>query len=242
MALFPNGVFMPKFILFDIDGTLVGIEGASSRSLNLAMKELTGIADGFHGVSFAGKTDFQIIREGLRKAGLAAQDDLLNSLKDLYLVYLRQELSAGKAHLKVGVKELLRTLQSVDGIYLGLLTGNTEEGARLKLEPFDLNHYFPVGAFGSDNEDRNLLLPIALRRLQESEHISVPSENCVVIGDTPMDVECALVHGASSVAVATGPYSLDALANTEANLVVSNLSNTGQIVDWITDQGSGLHF
>ena len=224
---------MPKLILFDIDGTLLGMDGASSWSLNRAMKELTGISDGFQRVSFAGKTDLQIIREGLKKSGLADQGDLPNSIKNLYLVYLREELSAGKAHLKAGVNELLRTLQKVDGVYLGLLTGNTEEGARLKLEAFGLNHYFPLGAFGSDNEDRNLLLPIALRRLQESEFISLSYENCVVVGDTPRDVECARVHGASSVAVATGPYSMDELQETEASIVVPDLSSKDKIVDWI---------
>ena len=223
---------MVTFILFDIDGTLVSLDGAGSRSLNRAMEELLQVTDGFRGIDFAGKTDLQIIREGLGALGLADRDDLMHSLLDRYLVHLRAEVSTGRGHVKNGVRELLPALQDL-GIYLGLLTGNAETGARLKLKPFGLNRYFPVGAFGSDSEDRNLLLPIAVQRLQEAGSASVSYEHCVVIGDTPKDVECAHVHGASSIAVATGTYPLKELEKTEAELVVADLSDAEKIVDWI---------
>jgi phosphoglycolate phosphatase-like HAD superfamily hydrolase len=152
---------------------------------------------------------------------------------DRYLVYLRAEVSTGRGHVKNGVRELLPALQNLEGIYLGLLTGNAETGARLKLEPFGLNRYFPVGAFGSDSEDRNLLLPIAVQRLQEAGSASVSYEHCVVIGDTPKDVECAHIHGASAIAVATGTHPLKELEKTYAELVIADLSDTEKIVDWI---------
>ncbi|MDH3559076.1 MAG: HAD hydrolase-like protein, partial [Deltaproteobacteria bacterium] len=191
------------------------------------------VKDGFLDIDFAGKTDLQIIREGLATLGLADRDDLLHSLLDRYLVHLRAEVSTGRGHVKIGVKELLNALQDLEGIYLGLLTGNAETGARLKLKPFGLNRYFRVGAFGSDSEDRNLLLPIAVQRLQESGSISVSYEHCVVVGDTPRDVECAHVHGASAIAVATGTYSLKELEKTDAELVIADLSDTTKIVDWV---------
>jgi phosphoglycolate phosphatase len=224
---------MTKFVLFDIDGTLVSLDGAGSRSLNRAMEELLQVTDGFRGIDFAGKTDLQIIREGLGTLGLAEQDDLLLSLLDRYLVHLRAEVSTGRGHVKRGVRELVSALQELEGVYLGLLTGNAETGARLKLEPFELNRYFPVGAFGSDSEDRNLLLPIAVQRLQGLESVSLSHDRCVVIGDTPKDVECAHVHGASAIAVATGTYPLNELEKTDAELVIADLSDTKKIVDWI---------
>jgi phosphoglycolate phosphatase len=224
---------MTKFVLFDIDGTLVSLDGAGSRSLNRAMEEILQVTDGFRGIDFAGKTDLQIIREGLGTLGLTEQDDLLHSLLDRYLVHLRAEVSTSRGHLKRGVRELLSALQELEGVYLGLLTGNAEVGARLKLEPFGLNRFFPVGAFGSDSEDRNLLLPIAVQRLQGLESVSLSHDRCVVIGDTPKDVECAHVHGASAIAVATGTYPLNELEKTDAELVIADLSDTKKIVDWI---------
>lgn len=223
----------PVFVLFDIDGTLVSLDGAGSRSLNRAMEELLQVTDGFRDIDFAGKTDLQIIREGLDTLGLADRDDLMHSLLERYLLQLRSEVSTGRGHVKSGVRELLAALRELEGIYLGLLTGNAETGARLKLEPFGLNQYFQIGAFGSDSEDRNLLLPIAVQRLQESESISVSHDRCVVVGDTPKDVECAYVHGASSIAVATGTYSLQELEKTDAELITADLANTEKILAWI---------
>jgi phosphoglycolate phosphatase len=128
---------------------------------------------------------------------------------------------------------ILETLQELTGVYLALLTGNVEAGARLKLNTFDLNQFFPVGAFGDDSEDRNLLLPFAVKRLLDSQPISVSYEHCVVIGDTPSDVLCAQIHGATSIAVATGTHSLEQLKKTAADLVLSDLSDTDEIVERI---------
>ena len=221
------------FVLFDIDGTLISLDGAGSRSLNRAMEDLLGIPNGFSHIDFAGKTDFQIIREGLQKFDLGDRDDLPASLLALYLDHLRKEVAMGRGHVKEGVNELLHTLRGLKGFYLGLLTGNVEAGARLKLDTFDLNHFFPVGGFGDDSEERNLLLPFAVKRLLDSESITLKYEQCVVIGDTPMDVECGQVHGACSIAVATGTYSLEQLKNTTADLVLPDLSNTEHILEWI---------
>jgi phosphoglycolate phosphatase-like HAD superfamily hydrolase len=224
---------VPLFILFDIDGTLTDSAGAGRRSLNQAMLDVTGIEDGFRGVGFAGKTDLAIIREGLEKLGLEAGDRMISLVAGHYVANLRSEVAKGGGHVKVGARELIEGLQNTDGCILGLLTGNLEEGARIKLEPFGLNRFFSVGAYGDDAEDRNLLLPIALQRLREQLGISLNPNDCLVIGDTPKDVECASVHGAFSLAVATGPYPLGVLQETGADLVVADLSGTAQLLAWM---------
>jgi len=222
-----------RFILFDIDGTLTDSAGAGRRALNLAVGEVTGLEDSFRGVGFAGKTDIQIIREGLEKHGLDTGDHMISTLAARYLVHLQREVAKGGGHVKVGVTELLRSLEDTDGYVLGLLTGNLEEGARIKLEPFELNSFFGLGAYGSDAEDRNLLLPIALRRLRERDGLVLTPRECLVIGDTPKDVECARVHGAPSIAVATGPVPLKVLRETGADLVLPDLSDPARLLDWI---------
>ncbi|MGD8370461.1 MAG: HAD hydrolase-like protein [Syntrophobacterales bacterium] len=224
---------MTKFVLFDIDGTLIGSDGASNRALDRALTKLTGVKEGFRGISFAGKTDLQIVREGLKSLGLSQSGDLPHAIINLYLSYLSGELSNGAGHVKVGVWEILQILSDTEDVHLGLLTGNFKKGAELKLGQFGLMEFFQVGAFGSDSEDRHELLPIAVLRLREIENVSLAYDHCVVIGDTPRDVECARVHGASSIAVATGPYSVEQLNKTEANHVVSDLSNSDQIVQLI---------
>ncbi|MBI5571899.1 MAG: HAD family hydrolase [Desulfomonile tiedjei] len=224
---------MPRFVLFDIDGTLIDPGGSGRMALNRALEDLAGINDGFQGVHFAGKTDLQIIRETLAKHGMRFNRALGAEFRSLYEDHLRRIVSQGLGQVKPGVCTLLEALQTDSEFYLGLLTGNTEEGARIKLEPFSLNQYFPVGAFGSDEEDRNRLLPFAVRRLAHTTGISIDFADCVVVGDTPKDVECAKVHGAHSIAVATGPYGLPALAETQADLILDDLADAARILSWL---------
>jgi phosphoglycolate phosphatase-like HAD superfamily hydrolase len=219
-------------ILFDIDGTLIDSGEAGSRSLNLSFKELFSVVNAFHGISMAGKTDTQIMKEGLLKHGIAVDGNFVVVI-NTYLKYLQKEIHNYRRHIKPGIYELLGKLSLTKDLQLGLLTGNIEPGARIKLEPFKLNKYFPTGAFGSDDEDRNKLLPIALNRFEELCQRKIGIGECIVIGDTPRDVYCAKIYGAICVGVATGPYSVDELIEAEANYVAKDLSNYDNLLQFL---------
>jgi phosphoglycolate phosphatase-like HAD superfamily hydrolase len=212
-----------RLILFDIDGTLIDSGGAGVRSLNLAMEELFSLDNAFQGISMAGKTDTQIIKEGLMKYDLFP-DGGTEAVINAYLKHLKREIQNGRKHVKPGIYEVLDELKDLRDSGLGLLTGNLEAGARIKLEPFMLNRYFPTGAFGSDDEDRNNLLPIAVKRFEGLFQMSIEIDSCILVGDTPRDVECAHIYGATCIGVATGPYSYDALIEAGADYVIQDLS------------------
>jgi len=223
----------PTLVLFDIDQTLLHSGGAGFRALTRAFMDLTGISDGFRTISYDGKTDPQIVREALSHHSLSFDRSMVAALFERYLTYLPQEMAASPAQLKPGVPHILDLAKSKDALFLGVLTGNVESGARIKLARFDLNRYFEVGAFGSDHEDRNVLLPIAVERLCRAKGVSVLYEHCVIVGDTPRDVQCAHAYGARCVAAATGRYSLGELERAAADLVVEDLSDADRIVEWI---------
>ena len=210
-----------KLILYDIDGTLVTTGGAGVRSLNRAFDTLFGIRDAFKDIAMAGKTDAQIMKEGLSVHGFQAMDGNLSKMEDMYLQYLREEIENPQRGIMPGIKESL-DLFNQKGMALGLLTGNLEKGAKIKLGPFGLNEYFIDGAFGSDHEDRDELLPIAIRKFA-NRGLDFKPRDCIIIGDTPRDVQCAKIHGAQCIAVATGPYSKEALLETEADIVLDSL-------------------
>jgi phosphoglycolate phosphatase-like HAD superfamily hydrolase len=213
-----------KLVLFDIDGTLIDSGGAGTRSLNYAFEAVFSIHDAFKGISMAGKTDIQILKEGLGTHGLDTENGNVGLLCERYIVYLRTEIENQGKHLKPGITESLGLLAGRKDIFLGLLTGNIEPGARIKLNPFGLNGYFPLGAFGNDHEDRNKLLPIAVERFSLLHQREILYRDCVVIGDTPRDVECARIYGAYTVAVATGPYSYASLLESGADMVLRTMS------------------
>jgi phosphoglycolate phosphatase len=221
-----------RLILFDIDGTLIDSGGAGTRSLNLAFKKVFSIEDAFHGISMAGKTDTQIMKEGLMKHGIST-DGNLSKVVDNYLRHLKEEINNDRRHIKPGVHEILEKLSFIKDAALGLLTGNLEPGARIKLEPFSLNQYFPSGAFGSDDEDRNNLLPIAIKKFEELVRKKIDTDECIIIGDTPRDVECAHIYGAICIGVATGPYLLDELIEAGADYVLKDLSDNHSLLHFL---------
>lgn len=221
---------MKKLILFDIDGTLIDPGGAGRMSLTMTFEQMFDVRDAFAGIRMAGKTDIQIIKEGLSDHGLSADDGIMPSIVSVYTKNLRKAIGNKEKHIHPGVVELLRALREADGYWLGLLTGNIEKGARIKLDAFDLNKYFPVGAFGDDNEDRNKLLPIAVEKFRAVTKIDINYADCIVIGDTPSDVKCSKPYGAMSIAVSTGPYTYESLLETAADHVLRDLSNAMPLI------------
>jgi phosphoglycolate phosphatase-like HAD superfamily hydrolase len=215
-----------KFILFDIDGTIMDSGGAGTRAMDTAFMELFSVRDAFQTIKMAGKTDMQILREGCELHSIDHSNGVIPEFYRIYAGHLKENMKSAGGHIKPGIREALRELQAQKEFILGLLTGNIEEGARIKLDFFGLNDYFNIGAFGNDDEDRDRLLPIAVDKLFKRDFLHVSYRDCIVIGDTPRDISCSKPYGAFSVAVATGPYSAATLSNTGADVVLNDLSDT----------------
>ena len=214
-------------LLFDIDGTLLQGHGVGRRALEAALLSLYGQSFDTSEISFSGKTDPQIFREILAAApdyGLtdAAPDDRQrDAFRDAYLREMDMRLPTDRVTELPGAAPLVRQLDA-DGHSMGLLTGNLEPLAYGKVARIGLDApLFPFGAFGSDHEDRNALPAIAAERAGVHLQRDVPHADLVIIGDTPRDIACARAVGARAVAVTTGYYDADELA--EADIVLESL-------------------
>ena len=228
---------MPKLVLFDIDGTLVLTGGAGVRAMTRACDEIVGSSNALHGVAVAGRTDWIILSDALERMGKGLDERLFTALRDRYVTYLREEINVrghGVKAVMPGIQTLLDDLQSRDDVYLGLLTGNFEAGARIKLEYFDLWRYFRCGAFGDDAADRNALVPFAVSRARECGVPEVRPHDILVVGDTPHDVACARAAGATPVAVATGMFTTDQLRESGADIVFRDLSDKAAFTSLLT--------
>jgi phosphoglycolate phosphatase-like HAD superfamily hydrolase len=133
-----------------------------------------------------------------------------------------------------GVRELLEALGGRADVFLGLLTGNYEQGARIKLEYFGLWRYFRCGAYGDDSLDRHALVPVAVARSLEAGCPAVDLRDVVIIGDTPLDVACARDAGVNCLAVATGGFTVDELRAAGARTVFESLADVGAVVRCLT--------
>ncbi|HEX5758981.1 MAG TPA: HAD family hydrolase [Thermoanaerobaculia bacterium] len=219
-----------RLILFDVDGTLVDCGPQVRPLFGDALIEVYGTAGDLDGYDFVGKTDPQIVFELMSGAGLAraAVEAALPRFRDLYLERLRCGLARERMRLLPAVVELLERLAARDGeAALGLLTGNWEPGARAKLARFDLNRFFPFGAYGCDAADRAALPPVALGRAARAMGREFAPEETLIVGDSVHDVACARAHGIPCLAVATGRTPAAALAAAGATWVVPDLSAAG---------------
>ncbi len=226
-------------VLFDIDGTLVQTGRAGVRGMNAAFARLYGVEAALAGIPIAGRTDRAIVSDAFRAIGREPSDDEIIRLREAYVADLAVEIVkrvADPSGVLPGVEVLLDALAARSDVHVGLLTGNFERGARIKLGHFDLWRRFRFGAFGDDHLDRRALVPVAIARAREAGAPAVPAGRIVVIGDTPLDVDCARAHGARAIAVATGTYDRAALEATGADVVVDTLADAGDVAGWLMAQ------
>jgi phosphoglycolate phosphatase len=225
---------MRKLVLFDIDGTLVLTGGAGLRAMNRALQDVLGHDDGLRDIPLAGRTDWAILSEAVTRVGKSLDDALLMTLRGAYVDNLATEIERpgrGPKAVMPGVRELLDVLSAREDVFVGLLTGNFEEGARIKLQHFGLWRYFACGAYGGDAADRNVLVPFAVRRARACGLPELAAADVIVVGDTPHDVSCARAADAVAVAVATGGHTVAELRETGADLVLPDLSDAAKFLD-----------
>jgi phosphoglycolate phosphatase-like HAD superfamily hydrolase len=225
---------MRKLVLFDIDGTLVLTGGAGLRAMNRACEELVGHPDALAGIPVAGRTDRVILSDVARQAARELDEDLLATLRDRYVTHLADEIrhrGQGVKDVLPGIRDLLEALAARPDVFLGLVTGNFEAGARIKLEHFDLWRYFRCGAYADDAADRNALVPFAVDRARACGLPELGAEHVLVVGDTPHDVACARAVSAVAVGVATGGFSAAQLRDCGADAVFEDLRDGARFLE-----------
>jgi phosphoglycolate phosphatase-like HAD superfamily hydrolase len=212
-------------ILFDIDGTLIDTGGAGAASWRLAFDELYGIPADIGKFTDTGMTDPDVGRKTF-EAVLKRKPERkeFTRLLERRLFYLHQTVADSKDYrVLAGVEELLPKLID-DGYLLGLVTGNLEAAAHIKLHRAQLNRFFSFGGYGSDSTDRGELTKIALERATLVYGEPVTPEQAIVVGDTPHDVEGAHAAGMACVGVGSHNYTVDQLRAAGADYAIASLA------------------
>jgi phosphoglycolate phosphatase len=230
-----------RLLLFDVDGTLISARGLGRAAFRFALEQVFGTAGPLDQYDLRGKTDPRILHDVLGAAGFAREAIEARAAEcfGVYVGELEALLGDGRGvRVMPGIAELLGVLAGRRDAVLGLLTGNIEPGARLKLQPTGLLPYFRLGAFGSDDIDRCRLPFIARARARELTGHEFGFDRVTIIGDTPHDVDCARACGAVAVAVATGQYAAAELAGCSPDLLLDDFADVERGLEALTSDAA----
>jgi phosphoglycolate phosphatase len=228
-----------RVLLWDVDGTLLKTGGLGAAVFDVALERVLGVRpEGRPRMS--GKTDPQIVREYLSDMGVEETPELVEAV----LRHIERELAAVAATGRLaaegracpGAATILAELAARPSVLSTLVTGNVYPNAVVKVETFGLDKWLnlSVGAYGSDDHDRRLLVPRAMARVTEETGWRADPDQVWVIGDTPRDLDCARSAGVRCLLVGTGRYAVNSLEGIGANAVLHDLSDTTGVVRLLT--------
>ena len=187
-------------------------------------------------VRFDGMTDPGILLSIARNAGLDEADLKRESagIERVFLTHLARRLEQ-TPHRRVlpGVVDLLDRLSGVSMASVGLLTGNIEAGARLKLASVGLGQYFDLGGFGGDAPDRAGIGQVARRRFESALKTTIEPSDVIVIGDSTEDVRAGRINGYRTLAVGTGWTDRHEILAQEPELFVEDLADYARVMQFI---------
>jgi phosphoglycolate phosphatase len=215
-----------RAVLFDIDGTILVTGGAGDAAWQRAFEELYGVEANVAEHTDAGMTDPEIaaivFREVIGREG--SPEERARAIAG-YLRHLPDTVAESKGYrLMPGIEPLLDRLID-DGVLLGLVTGNIEAAAHVKLARAGLNRFFSFGGYGSDSADRTEVTEAALHRAELVSGGSLRDGACFAVGDTPRDVKAGHGAGIKVVGVATGSYSVEELREAGADWAIETVDD-----------------
>lgn len=220
-----------QLLLFDIDGTLMITRGMTSRCIERTGQQLFDPSFVMGKIS-PGRLDHQLFSDIAGNNGITLTDETLEQWKALYFDALQAELASKPEDIIVlpGVHELWQAAHDAPGVAVGLLTGNFSQASHLKLDAAGIDRSaLHVEAHGEDAQNRVGLVRFAMQ-VMAKRNLELDPQQVTILGDTPRDIACARGAGCRCLAVATGRYSREQLAEHKPDLLFDELTQTDAVL------------
>ncbi|KAL2822144.1 hypothetical protein BDW59DRAFT_181059 [Aspergillus cavernicola] len=230
-------------MLFDIDGTLCRSEEMSVDAYYSCVTDIVGksITHANTMVNLHGRTDLGLLHDILDYHGVVSKASVTEKFLQLHPQYLQTSLEKGLPSVSCpGAKDILEWLMvkkkslRPPTLRVGLLTGNSRPNALLKLHAagidtaiFDIS----ISSFGDTHVDRTSLIQDSMSKLRARDGPDLHASKVIIVGDTPLDIECAKQAGCAVVAVASGNYDIDDLAALEPDHACIHISESKAYID-----------
>jgi phosphoglycolate phosphatase-like HAD superfamily hydrolase len=193
-------------VLFDMDGTLIYSKGVIGKCLNLTLEH-------FGYAPFEDKELRKLIGVPLSSAlslKTAEWQPLVEHYRKLYLdTYLNGTF------VMEGMLPILDILKK-EGKKIGIVTLKSKPVAEIVLKGLKLDRY--IDAVDGDDDISELKpSPFQINRICKS--LDVESVQCVMVGDTSMDIAAGKNANCRTIGVLWGAMSMDLLVEAEADFI-----------------------
>jgi phosphoglycolate phosphatase-like HAD superfamily hydrolase len=229
----PDGKGPSRFIVFEIDGTLISTDGMVIESFEQAIQEVYGVPKALANCPVSGRSEKEIIQVALRSAKVPPEkiEQFLARALARYVDILVETIrKRPRGNIHPGVRTLLERLDKDPRWAVGLMTRHLLLSARPLLGRHGLWDFFKYGAFADDHENRTALPGLLLERAREASGLPLQPTDVYAVGDTVRDLACAKSAGMRTVAVATGGSTHDALAVLNPYLIFHSFEDVDDVL------------
>ena len=204
---------MWKAVLFDLDGTLTNTLKDISNAMNRALR--------LHGLPEFAEQDYcYLVGDGAQKLSERAvrdRQELAAAVQQTYQAYYETHAII-QTRPYDGIPELLQALRS-RGLKVCVLSNKPDADTRHVVA-----HYFPEIDFAlvRGQVEGVPVKPDPTGALAVAAQLGVPPEACLYLGDTSVDMECAVRAGMHPLGVLWGFREEDELRRSGAEAVIAH--------------------
>jgi 2-phosphoglycolate phosphatase len=210
-----------KAVLFDLDGTLVDSSEAIINAVESALES--------KGLKCDRATVAGMIGLPLENIFAAIAPDLSEGeIWQLVYKYRKHYIAHHLENTTIhpSIRGLLRKLKA-RGFKLGIVTGKYREPVMDVLDHFGITELFDVIVTGYEVK-RHKPAPDII--LEAAKRLRVNPEQCVIVGDSPVDVQAGRRAGSFTIAALSGAYTRKQLEDENPTAVIGELEVIQEIL------------